>query len=327
MTTGGWIDAPERVSIGFWGRVSSSSPPPSPPGFPPVTPLFGPGSPAAPAEPALNGEIPAFLDLGGCPLYSVYHPARPVPAAGIAALIVPGLGVEQLTGYRSEVELARALARHGIATIRFHPRGQGDSGGDSADLTLGSFADDIRGVLAELRRKSGAPEVVAVGIRLGALALARVVAEGERFKALALWEPVEAPSDYFRSLLRGVLFSQVAQGERARLTVDEMLSTLEREGRVDVLGYYLHRALVASADRPLADRLAGFRGPALIVQIDPRRTLARSHQELAETLRARGCEVEVREVRADVGWPFLQNPAWESPELVNFTTEWIRALG
>jgi hypothetical protein len=290
-----------------------------------VTSPSGTGAPPSPVIPALNGEIPFFLEVGGCPVYAVYHPARRA-ARATAVLMAPGLGVEQLTGYRNEVLLARELAGRGIASLRFHPRGQGDSGGDDADLTLDSLSADVRALAGELLRRSGVARLVAVGTRFGALALGRALREGESVAALALWEPVEKPADHFRALMRGVLYSQVVQSALPRRSMEEMTASLEREGRVDVHGYALHRALVRSAPEDLASLLSSWSGPTLLVQIDARRSLSAGHAALVESRRARDERIEVREVREDVAWSFLQNPAWENPEIVRFTADWIDAL-
>jgi exosortase A-associated hydrolase 2 len=283
------------------------------------------GGSTASARKPLHGEQPFFLDVAGCPLYAVHHPCLGDPPSRAAVLVVPPLGVEQLTGYRSEVLLGRALARRGIATLRFHPRGQGDSGGTSDELTLASFSEDVRAAAAELRRRSGAERVIAVGVRLGALALAAAMRAGESVAALALWEPVSDPGAYFQELLRSVVFADVAQGRAGGASADAMRERIEREGSVDVLGYPLHRALTASAGETLPALLGAWAGPTLLVQIDSRRSLSRPHASLAEALRSRGASTDVREIRAEVSWYFLQNPAWENAELVATTAEWIEA--
>ena len=285
----------------------------------------GTGSGASAESPLLYGETPFFLDRAGCPMYAVHHPAAAGKASHAAVLIVPALAGEQLGGYRSEVLLGRALARLGLDSLRFHPRGQGDSGGASSMLTLATFAEDVAAARAELLRRSGGTRCVMVGVRFGALALAESLGAADAPHALVLWEPIHDPAAYFRELMRSVIFSMVAKGQRSGLTVETMLATLERDGVVDVLGYPLHRELVTGSTRTLGEALAGWSGPTLLAQIDTRRSLARPHANFAEALRARGVAVDVREIRSELSWYYLQNPAWESAELVKETADWIVA--
>jgi pimeloyl-ACP methyl ester carboxylesterase len=240
-------------------------------------------------------------------------------------VVCSSLGVEQVTCYRNEVLTARALAARGIPVLRYHPRGHGDSGGDFADVTLAGLVDDARAAAAELRRR-GAPRIAWLGVRFGALAAAGALA-AEGGAALALWEPVQRPLDYFRGWLRGLLFSQVSHGHRPDTTADALLESVMRDGQVDVHGYYLHRALLASArEAELGATLGGWTGPALLAQIQSRRGLAPGHAAFADALRARGAEVTTTLVSEEQGWHFLQNPAWESPALIAATVEWLDAV-
>ncbi len=59
-------------------------------------------------------------------------------------------------GYRPFRQVAEALARRGVATLRLDDRGFGDSGGDPGSASTADFADDVRAALAWLRKR---PEV------------------------------------------------------------------------------------------------------------------------------------------------------------------------
>jgi pimeloyl-ACP methyl ester carboxylesterase len=280
---------------------------------------------SAPARPLR--EIPFFFDSGGRPLYAVFHaPERDRPGAP-AVVYVHSVGVEQLTNYRNQVLLARAAAAAGFPVLRYHARGHGDSAGDFADATFESLVFDARAAAGEARARAGTERLVWVGERLGALVAARALAEVGSAAGLALWEPVHRPPEYFRGLLRGMLFSQVAKGERPAETVDQLLERLEREGRVDVHGYYLHRALAASLrEADLGELLQGWRGPTLIAQVQPRPRLSGPNAALAATLESRGQKVAMLLVAEEPGWHFISNPAWESDPLVRGTAEWLDAL-
>jgi len=96
---------------------------------------------------------------------------------------------------------------------------------------------------------------------------------------------------------------------------------------VDVHGYHLHRALLESThERSLAGTIGAWSGPALLLQIQQRRSLAPAHERFAALLRERGAKVATALVNEEPGWHFLQNPAWESSEIVSETVEWFDAL-
>jgi hypothetical protein len=169
--------------------------------------------------------------------------------------------------------------------------------------------------------------VVWLGVRFGALAAARAIARRNDAAGLALWESVHRGSDYFRGLLRAMLFSQVAAGLKPDRNVDQLLAEVESAGYVDVHGYYLHRAVVRSAcDATLDEPLASWSGPTLIAQVQGRSSLSAPNEKLRADLEARGATTRTFLHREDPGWPYIQNPAWECPPLAAATLEWTDAL-
>jgi len=271
-------------------------------------------------------ETPFFFESADRPLYGVFHPAAIERRGAPVVVHCHSLGVELLTNYRNDVLGARAGARLGIPALRHHARGHGDSAGDFADVTLETLVEDALAAAAEARRRAATDRVIWLGTRLGAL----VAAEASRVvpgAGLVLWEPVQAPADYVRSMLRGVLFSRVARGERPQETVDDMLAGLDRDHRVNVHGYYLHRRLVQSLEgRELLPALSHWTGPTLLVQIQQRPRLAAGHAALVAGLERAGAAVTARQVSEEPGWQFVSNPAWESAELVRRTAEWLDAV-
>ena len=282
-------------------------------------------NPAAPPAPT-STETPFFFSSGDRPVYAVLHAARRERPDAPGIVVCSSVGLEQLTSYRNEVLAARALAELGFPVLRYHPRGHGDSAGDFADVTVASLIGDARAASAVLHERARTSRMAWLGVRFGALAAAGAAA-AESGAALALWEPVQRPLDYFRAWLRGVLFSSVSHGERPTTTVDELLAQVEREGMVDVHGYHFHRALLQSAKDFSLDALTtGWSGSALVVQVQQRRSFAPAHETFVTALRARGAQVATAQVAEEPGFHFLQNPAWESPSLIRATVEWFDAV-
>jgi len=272
-------------------------------------------------------ETPLFFAADDRPRFGVFH-APAGPRRGTAVVVhVHGFGVEQITAYRAEVRFARAAAAAGHPVFRFHARGHGDSTGDFADVALDSLAEDARLAADQAKRLAETPGVVFLGVRFGALVAARAQAGRSDVRGLALWEPVHDGRDFFRGQLRSMLFSQVAAGVRPEKSADQLLEDVERDGAVDLQGYLVHRTIVRSSrDARLDDALATWSGPTFLAQIQGRAALAAPHQRLVDALGARGASVRTFLRHEDPGWPYIQNPAWECPPLVDATREWLDGL-
>jgi hypothetical protein len=194
-------------------------------------------------------------------------------------------------------------------------------------VTIDGLVEDARVAADEARRISGATRVIWLGVRFGALVAARAMAGRDDAAGLVLWEPVHSGADYFRGVLRTLLLSQVAAGSRPDANVDDLMATVEREGHVDVHGYYLHRRVVESArDSKLAESLAPWMGPTLLVQIQGRRRLSSGNAGLVQSLSEKGAVPAVAQVTEEAGWHFVSNPAWRSEPLLRITMEWLDAM-
>ena len=79
------------------------------------------------------------------------------PEATTAVVLVSGSGQqnrdEELMEHRPFAVIADALARNGIASLRYDDRGCGESGGVFADATTFDFADDARAAVRCLRER------------------------------------------------------------------------------------------------------------------------------------------------------------------------------
>lgn len=101
------------------------------------------------------------------------------------------------TGHKAEnhrlfVEAARALVRKGFACLRFDFRGSGDSAGEFSEITVSSEIEDARTALAFVRSQDqiDRSRIGLVGMSLGGMIAALVLAEDSGIRAAALWCPV-----------------------------------------------------------------------------------------------------------------------------------------
>jgi len=113
-----------------------------------------------------------------------------VPAAPGArgVLIVVGGPQYRVGSHRQFALLARHLAAHGIAAMRFDVRGMGDSDGDERDFE--TIQDDIRAALdAFMEAVPGMRDVVLWGLCDGASAAAMYAPGDARVRGLVLLNP------------------------------------------------------------------------------------------------------------------------------------------
>ena len=108
------------------------------------------------------------------------------------------------------MQLAAKLASSGFHTLRFDYFGTGDSAGDTVEGDLEGWSADIETAIDEIRDIAATAQVTLIGLRLGALAAARVAARNARVvDTLVLWDPVAsdtagaAPMAEFEALLAG----------------------------------------------------------------------------------------------------------------------------
>lgn len=173
------------------------------------------------------------------------------------------------------------------------------------------------------RNRTGASQIVWVGIRFGALVAANAIRRVTGSTALALWEPALSARDYLLKSMRHVIYSEMSLGERPSLTVDQMNQRLKREGKISLLAFDLYRKFFESAEKAdLMDALQYWCGPTMIAQFQKHSRLSRAHNQLRETLVGRGLSVHALLHRGPDG----TDPWWTPEEIAQQTGDWLDEL-
>ncbi len=131
-------------------------------------------------------------------LYGVLHSAGGSTAREAALLCAP-VGEEHVRARFVLGRLARRLAARGVPTMRFDYYGCGDSLGESGEATCGRWRRDVEDACRELRRRTGAASVAAVGVRLGATLLCNAAGD-LGLSRLILWDPVCDGAEYYAEM-------------------------------------------------------------------------------------------------------------------------------
>ena len=131
-------------------------------------------------------------------LFGVFH--RPSePHAGV--LVLPPFLQEFPLSNRVLAIVADALASDGIAVLRLHYYGTGDSDGHSLEFSLEQATRDAAAALGALRERIGVMPVAVLGVRAGAF-VASTLAARARLAALWLWRPLVDGAAYLADLHR-----------------------------------------------------------------------------------------------------------------------------
>ncbi|MEM9695360.1 MAG: alpha/beta fold hydrolase [Myxococcota bacterium] len=124
-----------------------------------------------------------------------------VDAVSYGVLICGPVGHEAIRSHWAQQQIARGLMREGYPVLRFDYRGEGDSDGDSAEVTLAQWTEDVADAVQELRDEAAVRRVGIVGYRLGALLAALAIDEHAlRIKDFVWWDPWVSGKDFVHQL-------------------------------------------------------------------------------------------------------------------------------
>jgi len=268
-------------------------------------------------------ETPDFISLESRRLYCVRH-IPPGSPRGVAVVCHP-FGEEKKSSHRTLVDLARALARTGIAAIRFDFSGCGDSSGDLREATVEAWKRDVEAALDSLQSlvKADLP-VVVVGLRLGAAIASEFAADRADVAGLVLWQPIVNGRKAFMADLRRTLIKQMMTDGSSKVTRDELLEQLEGgEGEIDLDGFpFTGRLYQGIAGIDLLAQEKPYDGALAVFQISHNEKLQPDFAQLADAYRAGGADVDLQTVVAPPLWARIERV--DCPELIDRTVAWIR---
>lgn len=277
-----------------------------------------------------------FFEVDGRRLLGVYYPAAGGVQAERAAVLCNGFAGEHVICRPHLTNFARWLAARGVPCLRFDYTGYGDSEGQFQEATPERMAQDARGALAELGRRSGARRFLLVGVRLGATVAALTAAGRDDLDALVLWEPLPELWKYIFAELRQTVAMQTLLFRDVRVNRETMVeNTLAgRPSLVDGYdmnviddGYPLSKAFIEGVKA--VDLLATppqVKARTLILHLRERPGAApRPLNALADGLREAGApEVEVDTVvQQTVMWKHGRYYMTHSPEVYERTLAWL----
>ncbi len=249
-----------------------------------------------------------FRNRSGKYLRGMIH--RPFAAESRARRRVPGVVFfHGFTGDRMEshwifVKCARALAKVGVASLRFDFYGSGESEGEFREATLQGELADSRAAVEFFRRQKGidGARLGLCGLSLGG-AIAASLAGRVRARALVLWAALAHPAQL--RALAAATTNPIPGGQGAREYSGHEISPafLDNLGKVEPL-----------------KSIARFQGPTLVIHPEKDEFLSLSHAE--DYFETAGAKIKEKVIISGADHTFT-SIAWER-EVIGRTSAWFQ---
>ena len=272
-------------------------------------------------ETGVRDEVTYFGDREPLMFCALQLPPGEVRGAVISC---PSVHAELIKSYRKDVLLGRTLAAAGVAVMRFHYRGAGNSDGSNEDLTLDTMiagVDEVRGILA---RRIGLERFTYVGTRLGSYPAA-AAAEADPGAPLVLWSPVVDTGSFMREVFRAHYIAALKGEEKPEPTA-RMIERVMEEGEIELLGYRISRDFYVSLESRRLDTYRPKNSPVLLTPFGNQNL-----EQLTESWESVGANVTVFGGSSEEAW-WLAGDATKPEEgqeridtLISGTADWIIA--
>ena len=191
----------------------------------------------------LKSERHFFLEENRKTIYCVeYLPAEDHDKHSAVILCKPIWG-ERMRTHIIFTNLARLLASEGFTVITCDYFGDGNSGGDTLDLTFTGMVDDINVLYHYISKKYQPRSFALIGLRVGANCAISVHNDVELLSKIILIEPILSLIDFLKIALRSNLTNQLVVYKKIVKNRDKLIQEIINGTPVSFDGFLVGKQL------------------------------------------------------------------------------------
>jgi len=223
------------------------------------------------------------------------------------------------------IKTARMFAEVGFPVLRFDLSGCGDSEGEFDETSITDWQEDLKEAVKILFKETKVQRYSLWGLRLGAgLALLHIKQHRE-VSSLILWQPVIDFSTHIQQFLRRAISSQISKKEHNISPVSKVVTQLETQGIVHIIGYPVTRVLyddfnaVGKQPSQITPSI-----PTLLLSISMMESPAFSIKQYSDHVVSSGTQAHFQHVTTEPFWDRYWR--WECRDVADITLKWAKEL-
>ena len=226
---------------------------------------------------------PFFLNENSKSIYCVEYTPDQSQAEGVGVLLCKPIWGERIRTHRIFANLAVMLCEKGYHVATCDYFGDGNSGGETVDLSFESMVDDICMLNNDFSRRNSIASLTVIGLLIGA----NVAIEAEKhlpnLSRLLLFEPLRDPIEAFKRALRANLSSQMVRFKKVIKNRESLIEDLHNDIPVNIDGFVIGKKFWESFERASPLRIdSQFEGRVHVYSMMDKRGKGSDFQDIAD---------------------------------------------
>ena len=229
-----------------------------------------------------------FLDHHHKSIYCVEYIPQNGNQIKTGVLICPPIWGERIRTHRIFTNLGRELQKKNYYVLTCNYFGDGNSGGESYQLTFQSILDDLKALYEYSFYNFNVEKNIVIGYRLGSNAVIPLLDKIKVSKAILI-DPLLNPLNYLKDVLRANLTSQFTRYKKIEKNRDELIKEIRANQLINVDGFLIGKemwesfennspivcnknftgdVLIISSEKKTMDEISGFNRSFLNTRVE-----------------------------------------------------------